>query len=270
MLFGDEAVTRLAQSRVAVFGIGGVGGYVVEVLARSGVGEIHLFDNDIVSETNLNRQIVALRSTIGQYKTEVAARRIREINPECKAVPHQIFYLPENADEIDLSAFHYVVDCVDTVAAKVELIRRCKNLGIPLMVCMGAARKLDPTAFRVGPLHKTQVDPLAKALRKKLREEGLLNDQTCRSLIKCVWSEEKPLDHNPLAQSPATQFPQPETSQSPDAEKPLPPSEISQSTQAPSDVSPTTKRMPPASNAFVPAAAGIIAGGEVVKDLARI
>ena len=225
LLIGDEAVSRLAASRVVVFGVGGVGGYVVESLARSGVGEIHLFDNDVVTLTNLNRQIVALRSTLGLYKVDVAADRIRDINPDCRVVPHRMFYLPENADEVDLSGFDYVADCIDTVIAKVELIRRCRALNVPLITCMGAAGKLDPTAFRVGDLSKTQVDPLAKALRKRLRAEGIYH-------ARCVWSEEIPI----------------------------------KAVQTTTETSVTSRPIPP-SNAFVPAAEGLVAASEIIKGL---
>ena len=216
MLFGSEAVTALSKSRVAVFGVGGVGGYAVEVLARSGVGCIHLIDNDRVNITNINRQIVALHSTIGQYKVDVATKRIHDINPCCDVVAHKMFYLPENADEIDVGSFDYVVDCIDTVSAKLELMRRCHQSGVKLISSMGAANKLDATAFRVADIEKTSVDPLAKVIRKKLRKEGIKG-------VKVVFSEEEPLK--------------------------------------------SADRNTPASNAFVPAAAGLILGGEVVKDI---
>ena len=225
MLLGSEAMDRLAKSRVAVFGVGGVGGYVVEVLARSGVGAIDIVDNDRVCVTNINRQIIALLSTIGRYKVDVAEERIHDINSQCVVTKYQQFYLPENADTIDLSQFDYVVDCVDTVTAKLEIIRRCKRLDVPLISSMGAANKLDATAFRVADIDKTAVDPLAKIIRKKLRKEGIAG-------VKVVYSEEEPI-------------------------KPL------YTTEA-------TERPVPASNAFVPAAAGLIIGGEVVKDLCHI
>jgi len=230
MLLGKPAIDTLRGSCVAVFGIGGVGGYVVEVLARSGVGELYLIDNDLVSESNINRQIIALHSTIGKYKVDVAADRIYDINPECIVHRYQMFYLPENADEIDLLQFDYVVDCIDTIKAKLELIRRCHSLNVPIISCMGAANKLDPTAFRVGDLSKTQMDPLAKVLRKSLRKEGITH-------LKVVYSEETPLH----------------------------PIESSESKNADSNLN--NHREIPASIAFVPAAAGLVLGGEVVKDL---
>lgn len=223
MLLGEDAVRKLAQSHVAVFGIGGVGGYVAEALARSGVGAIDVVDNDKVAITNLNRQIYALHSSMGEYKVDVAERRIKDINPQCKVVKHRMFYLPDNADEIDLAAYDYVVDCVDTVAAKIELALRCHRLGTPMISCMGAANKMDATAFRVADITKTKMDPLARAMRKKLKALGV-------SRLKVVYSEEQPL-------------------------KPLFADDNA------------TRRTTPASNAFVPAVAGLVAAGEVVKDL---
>ena len=230
MLLGEAALERLRKSRVAVFGVGGVGGYVVEVLARSGVGAIDVFDNDRVSPSNINRQIIALHSTLGQYKVDVAAARIRDINPECRVSVHRMFYLPETADEVDLSVYDYVVDCIDTVTAKIELIRRCHHQEIPLLVCMGAANKMDPTAFRVSDLAKTKMDPLAKVIRRKLRPEGIRH-------VKVVYSEEIPM-------------------------KPL-----FFETSDDSNTTPSSSKRIPASNAFVPAAEGLVAGGEVVRQL---
>lgn len=229
----------LAQSRVAVFGIGGVGGYVVEVLARSGVGTLDIFDDDRVCLTNCNRQILALLSTVGKHKVDVAEARIHDINRRCTVNKYKMFYLPTNADEIDLSVYDYVVDCIDTVSAKMELIRRCHRLGIPMLSCMGAANKLDATAFRVSDLSKTQVDPLAKVIRKKLRKEGILH-------LKVVYSEEEPLvpyDYEEISCRFHCICPNKDMRKC------------------------TDRRTIPASNAFVPAVEGLIAGGEVVKDL---
>ena len=230
LLLGQKALDVLHRSRVAVFGVGGVGGYAVEVLARSGVGVIHLFDNDVFSASNLNRQLHALHSTLGQYKVDVAVERIHDIYPDCEAVAHRMFYLPENADDVDLSQFDYVVDCIDTMKAKLELARRCHLLGVPFISCMGAANKLDPTAFRVSDLSKTKMDPLAKVMRQQLRREGIHH-------LKVVYSEEPPL--RPLT----------------DDDK--------------KNGNDSRSRTVPASNAFVPAAAGLVVGGEVVKDLIR-
>lgn len=227
MLFGNDAIERLKGCRVAVFGIGGVGGYATEVLARSGVGHLELFDNDQVNVTNINRQIVALYSTLGQYKVDVAADRIRDINPECTVVPHRMFYLPECADEVDLAQFDYVVDCIDTVQAKLELVRRCHRLGVPIICSMGAANKQNPSGFRVADLSKTSVDPLAKVMRQTLRREGIYH-------VKVVFSEEIPM-------------------------RPVEPNDDAQKNEK--------RRSIPASNAFVPPAAGLVIGGEVVKNL---
>ena len=217
LLLGAEAMERLRQSRVIVFGVGGVGGYVVEVLARSGVGTLALVDNDCVALSNLNRQIIALHSTIGRPKVDVLEERIHDINPLCEVRKFQMFYLPENADAIPLEEYDYVVDCVDTVKAKLDLVRRCHKLQKPFISSMGAANKLDPTAFRVSDIAKTNNDPLARVLRKTLRREGIEH-------FKVVYSEELP-------------------------------------TQRSSDTL--------ASCAFVPAAAGLVVGGEVVKDLVK-
>ncbi|MBO7610083.1 MAG: tRNA threonylcarbamoyladenosine dehydratase [Muribaculaceae bacterium] len=185
MLLGPEAMQRLAACRVAVFGVGGVGGYVVETLARSGVGAIDVVDNDLIAESNVNRQIIALTTNIGQPKVEVARERILAINPSCHVTMHKMFYLPANAHELDLSVYDYVVDCIDTVAAKMELVRQCKRLDVPIICSMGAANKLDSTAVKVADITHTRMDPLAKTLRKRLRREGINH-------FKCVYSPEVP------------------------------------------------------------------------------
>lgn len=226
MLLGIKAVEKLSHNHVAIFGVGGVGGYVTEALARSGVGHIDVIDNDTVAITNLNRQIYALHSTLGQLKVDVAERRIMDINPKCEVTKHAIFYLPTNADQIDLSKYDYVIDCIDTVSAKIELARRCTSLGIHIISCMGAANKMDAAAFKVTDITKTKMDPLAKVMRKKLRMLGVEH-------LKVVYSEEQPL--KPIA-----------TGEETDGAK---------------------RRTTPASNAFVPAVAGLVAAGEVVKDL---
>lgn len=215
MLIGTEGIERLRRSHVIIFGIGGVGGYALEVIARSGVGAITIVDADSVEESNINRQIIALHSTIGKTKVEVARERIHDINPDCEVRALEMFYLPGNADEIDLSCYDYVVDCIDTVAAKVELIRRCNELGKPIISSMGAGNKMDATALKVSDIYKTSMDPLAKAVRKKCKELGIRR-------LKVVFSEEKPIETN---------------------------SEYI------------------ASNAFVPAAMGVIVGSETVKEL---
>ena len=218
MLIGTEGIERLRRSHVIIFGIGGVGGYALEVIARSGVGAITIVDADSVEESNINRQIIALHSTIGKTKVEVARERIHDINPDCEVRALEMFYLPENADEIDLSCYDYVVDCIDTVAAKVELIRRCNEFGKPIISSMGAGNKMDATALKVSDIYKTSMDPLAKAVRKKCKELGIRR-------LKVVFSEEKPIETN---------------------------SEYI------------------ASNAFVPAAMGVIVGSETVKELMSV
>ena len=186
LLIGDAPLSRLAKARVAVFGVGGVGGFCIEALARAGVGALHLYDDDTVSESNLNRQIVALHSTLGQPKAEVMARRILDINPACQVEVFRMFYLPENADQVDLSQYDYVVDCIDTVAAKLDLVERCTTLQVPILSAMGSGNKLDPTAFRVTDLSKTQGCPLARVMRKELRKRGINH-------LKVVYSTEEPL-----------------------------------------------------------------------------
>ena len=172
-ILGDEAMQRLHDARVAVFGVGGVGGYVVEALVRSGVGTVDVFDKDDVSITNLNRQIIALHSTVGQDKVSVIAARMRDINPAVVIHEHKMFYLPENADEIDLTVYDFVVDAVDTVAAKIELAVRCEQLGVPLIAAMGAGNKLDPSKLLISDVYKTSVCPLARAMRNTLRKKGV-------------------------------------------------------------------------------------------------
>ena len=208
---------------MAVFGVGGVGGYAVEVLARSGVGQLDLFDNDRVSLSNINRQIIALHSTVGKLKVDVAKERVMDINPECSVFAHAVFYLPDNADNFDLTRYDYVLDCIDTIAAKVELVKRCKSQGIPVISSMGAANKMDPTAFCVTDIFKTKMDPIAKVMRKKLKELGIRK-------LKVVCCYEQPI-------------------------------------KIVCDDGDNPSRHVPASNAFVPAAAGLVMGSEAVKDL---
>lgn len=173
LLVGQEAMDKLKSAKVAIFGVGGVGGYVAEALARSGVGNLVLVDNDTVSLTNINRQIIALHSTIGRYKTEVMKERILDINPNACVEIHNCFFLPENADSFDFSAYDYVVDAVDTVTAKIEIIMRAQAEGVPVISAMGAGNKLDATKFVVTDIYKTQVCPLAKVMRKELRARGV-------------------------------------------------------------------------------------------------
>lgn len=185
-LFGEDTMRRFFAARVAVFGVGGVGGYVCEALARSGIGALDLIDNDEVHESNLNRQIVALHSTLGQDKVDVMRARILDINPQAQVTVHKTFFLPENADDFDFSAYDYVVDCVDTVAAKVELAVRCSEVGTPLISAMGAGNKLFPERFEVADIFDTSVCPLARAMRAQLRKRGVKK-------LKVVYSKEEPI-----------------------------------------------------------------------------
>ena len=235
LLVGDEPLERLKKARVAVFGVGGVGGYCVEALARSGIGTLHLYDDDTVSESNLNRQLAALHSTLGQPKAEVMVRRVRDINPHCQAEAFRTFYLPQNADTVDLAQYDYVVDCIDTVTAKLELVTRCTTLQVKIISAMGTGNKFDPSALMVTDISKTQGCPLARTMRKELRKRGIHH-------LKVVYSTELP---TPLLR-PAD-FEPPETS----------------------DTRPgsTARRDTPGSMPFVPAAAGLLLASAVVREL---
>jgi tRNA A37 threonylcarbamoyladenosine dehydratase len=221
-VIGESGLEQLARSRVAVFGIGGVGGYVCESLARSGVGAIDLFDMDTVSPTNINRQIIALHSTVGRYKTEVMRERILDINPECDVTEHRVFYMPENADEYDLSRYDFIVDAIDTVKAKIELAVRATSLSIPFVACMGTGNKLDVSKLLIADISKTEVCPLARVMRRELRLRGINH-------LPVLYSTEIPLT---------------------------------------SGTDENGKKVP-ASTAFVPAAAGLMIGAYVVKELIK-
>ena len=186
LLLGEEGVEKLKKARVAVFGVGGVGGYVVEALARSGVGALDLIDKDTVSESNINRQIIALHSTVGRLKTEVAAERAKDINPDICVRTHNVFYLPETAETFDFSQYDYVVDAMDTVSGKIALIEQAKRANVPVISSMGAGNKLDPTAFEVADITKTSVCPLARVMRRELKKRGIEH-------VKVVYSKEEPL-----------------------------------------------------------------------------
>lgn len=228
---GEEALQRLQSARVAVFGIGGVGGYAVEALARSGIGTLDLFDDDRVSLSNINRQIVATYDTVGQYKVDAAAERIRSINPEATVNTHKLFYLPQT--ELDLSVYDYVIDAIDTVAGKIALAVSAKEAGVPLISCMGAGNKLDATAFRVADISKTTVCPLARVMRKELGKRGIKH-------LKVVYSTELPLP----GIAPGETAPESDTRPAQGRAKPT-----------------------PGSNPYVPAVAGLILAGEVIRDL---
>lgn len=186
MLIGNEAMKKLSECRVAVFGIGGVGGHVVEALVRSGIGAIDLIDNDKVSLTNINRQIIALHSTVGRYKTEVMKSRISDINPNCKVTEHKCFYLPENSSKFDFSIYDYIVDAVDTVTAKIELIMQAGAAGVPIISSMGTGNKMNPAEFEVADIYKTSMCPLAKVMRYELKKRNVRR-------LKVVYSKEIPL-----------------------------------------------------------------------------
>ena len=188
LLFGKEAMEILKQSRVAVFGIGGVGGYTVEALARSGIGSLDLIDNDTISLTNLNSQIFALHSTIGKYKTDVAEQRIHDINPEIQVYNHKCFYMPDTSGQFDFTSYDYIIDAIDTVTGKLEIIMKAKEAGVPVISCMGAGNKLDPTAFRVADIYDTKVCPLARTMRHECKKRGIKK-------LKVLYSEEQPAEN---------------------------------------------------------------------------
>ena len=185
-LLGNENVKNLFDKHVIVFGVGGVGGYVVEALARSGVGKISIVDNDVVNESNINRQIIALHSTVGMQKVEVLKNRILDINPECQVFVYNQFFLPENSNDFDFSIYDYVVDAVDTVTAKLEIIKKSKESNVPVISSMGTGNKLNPMGFKVSDISKTKVCPLARVMRNELKKRGI-------SKVKCVYSEENPV-----------------------------------------------------------------------------
>lgn len=185
LLLGKENIEKLKKSNIILFGLGGVGSYVAEGLVRCGVENITLVDNDVVSVSNINRQLIALHSTIGRYKTEVLAERIKDINPSCKVLTHNLFYLPENADKIDLSGYDYIIDAIDTVTAKINIICRAKELNVPVISCMGTGNKLDPTKLLITDIYKTSVCPLCRVMRKELRGHKIKN-------LDVLYSEEVP------------------------------------------------------------------------------
>lgn len=241
LLFGKEAMDKLAGSKVAVFGIGGVGGYVCEALVRSGVGAFDLIDDDKVCLTNLNRQIIATRSTVGKYKTDVMRDRMIDINPNVEVEVHKCFFLPENADDFPWDSYDYVVDAVDTVTAKIALVMKCKEKNIPIISSMGAGNKLDGSQFKVADIYKTKVCPLAKVMRRELKKRGVKK-------LKVVYSEEiptRPIEDMAISCRNNCICP-------PGAEHKC-----------------TERRDIPGSVAFVPSVAGLIIAGEVAKDLIR-
>lgn len=237
MLIGDDPIQRLQKAKIAVFGVGGVGGFCVEALTRSGVGALDLYDDDTVSESNLNRQLAALHSTIGRPKAEVLAERVRDINPACQVRAIRMFYLPENADTVDFTQYDYVIDCIDTVTAKLDLIQRCTALGIPIISAMGSGNKLDPTAFVVTDLAKTEGCPLARIMRKELRKRGVEH-------LKVVYSKELP-------------------------RSPIQPAQAEAPAQSDTRPGTTARKDTPGSISFVPAAAGLLLASTVVREIGQ-
>ena len=239
LLLGQEGMEKLYRARVAVFGIGGVGGYTVEALARSGVGTLDLIDDDKVCLTNLNRQIFATRKTVGQYKVDVAQQRILEINPKAVVHTYKTFYAPQTAELFDFTQYDYVVDAIDTVTGKLELVEQAEKAGVPIISSMGAGNKMDPTAFEVADIYETSVCPLARVMRKELKKRGIKK-------LKVVYSKEPPMTPiEDMAISYRTNCICP-----PGTERKC-----------------TQRRQVPGSNAFVPSVVGLIIAGEVVKDL---
>lgn len=239
LVFGKEAMDKLKGARVAVFGVGGVGGYTVEALARSGVGAIDIIDDDKVCLTNINRQIIATRKTVGKYKVDVAKERIEDINPDCKVKTFKTFYMPETADQFDFTQYDYVVDAIDTVTGKIALIENAKKAGTPIISSMGAENKVDPTAFEVTDVYKTSVCPLAKVMRYELKRRGIKK-------LKVVYSKEKPIP------------PIDDMTISCRQHCICPPGTARKCTQ---------RRQVPGSTAFVPSVVGLIIAGEVIKDI---
>lgn len=241
LLLGKEAMEQLSKARVAVFGVGGVGGYACEALVRSGIGAFDLIDDDKVCLTNLNRQIIATRKTVGKYKTDVMKERMLEINPDVDVAIYKCFFLPENADEFPFEEYDYIIDAVDTVTAKIELVMKAQEKNVPIISSMGAGNKLDASMFQVADIYKTKVCPLAKVMRRELKKRGVKK-------LKVVYSEEKPT-------------------------RPIEDMAISCRTNC---ICPpgakhkcTERRDIPGSVAFVPSVAGLIIAGEVIKDLSR-
>lgn len=241
LLFGKEAMEKLWQSRIAVFGIGGVGGYSVEALARSGIGSLDLIDDDRVCLTNINRQIYATRKTVGKYKVDVAAERILEINPAINVVTYKTFYTPETAEQFDFEKYDYIIDAIDTVTGKIELVLQAQKVNVPIISSMGAGNKVDPTAFEVADIYKTSICPLARVMRRELKKRNVKS-------LKVVYSKEPPMTPiDDMTISCRTNCI-------------CPPGTARKCTE---------RRQVPGSNAFVPSVVGLIIAGEVIKDLTK-
>ena len=241
LLYGKAAMDRLAACRVAIFGVGGVGGYVAESLARTGIGALDLIDDDRICLTNINRQILATRKTVGKYKVDVAAERIADINPDCKVKTYKLFYLPETEDQINMQEYDYVVDAIDTVTGKLAIIVNAKKANVPVISSMGAGNKTNPALFKVADIYQTSVCPLARVMRRECRNRGI-------DSLKVVYSEEKPV--RPLA----------DLSISCRTNCICPPG---------TERKCTVRRDIPGSTAFVPSVAGLIIAGEIINDLTR-
>ncbi|MDO4478458.1 MAG: tRNA threonylcarbamoyladenosine dehydratase [Lachnospiraceae bacterium] len=257
MLFGNDAVDALAHKRVALFGVGGVGGYVAEALARCGVGAVDLIDNDTVNLSNINRQIIALHSTLGQPKVEVARARMLDINPAMTIRTFNTFYLPETADQFDFTQYDYVVDAIDTVTAKIDIILRAQAADTPVISSMGTGNKTDPTQFEITDIYKTSICPLAKVMRRELKKRGVKK-------LKVLYSKElarTPLFQEDEALTPAESVPAVNAPLENDAELAGNSADKAPAAKAP------TRRATPASCAFVPSVAGLIIAGEVIRDL---
>ena len=231
LLVGKENMERFANARVAVFGVGGVGGYVVEALARTGIGTLDLIDNDTVCLTNLNRQIIATHKSIGRYKVDVAKERILDINPDAVVNTYQTFYMPDTAEQFDFSQYDYVVDAIDTVTGKIEIIMQAQKTHTPVISSMGAGNKMNPEMFEVADIYQTSVCPLAKVMRRELKKRGVKH-------LKVVYSKELPIQPSEEAQALCME-------------------------------EGSNKKTVPGSNAFVPSVVGLIIAGEVIKDLCK-
>ena len=245
LLYGEEVMNYLSSCRVAVFGVGGVGGYVVEALARSGIGALDIIDDDKVCLSNINRQIIATHKTVGRYKVDVAEERIKDKNPDCKVRAFKTFYLPETQDQFDFRDYNYVVDAIDTVTGKLTIIENAKKAGVPVISSMGAGNKLNPAAFEVADIYDTTICPLAKVMRKECKKRGI-------DSLKVVYSKEKPI--KPLEEK--------EDSQNNNS--------LEQNENDSSDVvrKGAQRRSTPGSTAFVPSVVGLIIAGEIINDLA--
>ena len=230
LIYGSYAISKLNNACVALFGLGGVGGYTLEALARAGVGTIHIIDNDTINITNINRQLIALHSTIGNLKTDAWEERIKDINPGCRVIKHNCFYLPETADSFDFNSFDYVIDAIDTVTGKIDLAVKCHEAGVPLISSMGTGNKSDPTAFKVADIYSTKVCPLARVMRNELKKRNIPS-------LKVVYSEEIPSSQDEKALEEYRKY------------------------------SDSSKNSVPGSNPFVPPVAGLIIAAEVIKDI---